>query len=396
MKLTLFQCIHSLVVLSFTLLIQILYDSTRVDAFAVPKTEFLLEIDGNGITTSREHICAIEQKQGSSMGGRAKCWGDDHLGRLDAPLDIEFVQITSGMFFSCGISIDQTVHCWGHIESIVPGLYTQITADGDGRFACGLLLDGTINCWGSMDEHLSRVPVHTSKFLQLSCSTNHCCAIDNRGYPYCWGVQLKGPHLYPPTISYAEYQDSKSTFGWIIKKEVDEYEGEDEENEQSLVTEGELSNDGTIEQVSTVQFRQISVALDISCGITLLGAHLQCWGNDILFKRKGFPARVQGPFRQVSVGELGVCAIVAEPDEISGDEDILRVNSSLNNTMVPDTLLCWGMAARQFNTQKFSAWDQVKVGSTLICGVSMNSELECVGSHLPANMHHIHQSLTIA
>jgi hypothetical protein len=59
-----------------------------IAGFATPKSEFILEIDGNGITTSREHICVIEQKHGNAIGGRAKCWGFDVMGKLDAPTDV--------------------------------------------------------------------------------------------------------------------------------------------------------------------------------------------------------------------------------------------------------------------------------------------------------------------
>ncbi len=58
-----------------------------MNGFATLKSEFLLEIDGNGIT-SREHICAIEQKHDNMIGGRAKCWGTDAEGCLDAPSDV--------------------------------------------------------------------------------------------------------------------------------------------------------------------------------------------------------------------------------------------------------------------------------------------------------------------
>jgi len=60
-----------------------------VHGFANPKSDFLLEIDGNSVSVSREHACAIEQKQGSTIGGRVKCWGLDLLeNRLEAPSDV--------------------------------------------------------------------------------------------------------------------------------------------------------------------------------------------------------------------------------------------------------------------------------------------------------------------
>lgn len=65
------------------------YREIGVEGFANPKSDFLFEIDGNSVSVSREHACAIEQKPGSTIGGRAKCWGLPHLeGREEAPNDV--------------------------------------------------------------------------------------------------------------------------------------------------------------------------------------------------------------------------------------------------------------------------------------------------------------------
>ena len=49
------------------------------NGFTTPKADFLLNIDGGSVCSSLYSICAIEQKQGEEIGGRAKCWGyDDH------------------------------------------------------------------------------------------------------------------------------------------------------------------------------------------------------------------------------------------------------------------------------------------------------------------------------
>lgn len=49
------------------------------NGFADPKSDFLLDIDGNGVTTSREHTCILEQRFGTEVGGRAVCWGNDYM-----------------------------------------------------------------------------------------------------------------------------------------------------------------------------------------------------------------------------------------------------------------------------------------------------------------------------
>ena len=70
-------------------MLYILFIIIVVDGFANPKSEFLLEIDGNSISTAREHLCAIEKKPGNNIGGRARCWGFDHIdGRTRPPQDV--------------------------------------------------------------------------------------------------------------------------------------------------------------------------------------------------------------------------------------------------------------------------------------------------------------------
>jgi hypothetical protein len=60
------------------------------DAFASPQPDFLLPVDGGSVGTGFYHICAIEQKPGASVGGRAKCWGmdDDDKVMTDVPKEV--------------------------------------------------------------------------------------------------------------------------------------------------------------------------------------------------------------------------------------------------------------------------------------------------------------------
>ncbi len=64
------------------------------NGFATPKADFLLNIDGGSVASSLYSICAIEQKQGEEIGGRAKCWGyndDDESVVATTPTDVSSV-----------------------------------------------------------------------------------------------------------------------------------------------------------------------------------------------------------------------------------------------------------------------------------------------------------------
>jgi len=86
---------------------------------------------------------------------------------------------------NCGLSVSQRVYCWGHISSDssrpVSGLYSQISVSG--FFGCGILIDGRINCWGSAKiVDLIKNDDSGCRFVQISCSHGHCCALDETGY----------------------------------------------------------------------------------------------------------------------------------------------------------------------------------------------------------------------
>ena len=89
------------------------------------------------------------------------------------------MQVVAGLTFSCAIAVDQTVHCWGGMSGQIPGLFKQITAPSDGFSACGIYIDGRATCWG--DQGLVHKVPRGVNLLQISCSSFHCCALDEEG-----------------------------------------------------------------------------------------------------------------------------------------------------------------------------------------------------------------------
>jgi hypothetical protein len=130
-----------------------------IAAFVTPNADFLLDIDGNSVSTGRTSVCVIEQTPGNQMGGRIKCWhGDDHA--YTPPADMSYIQVVTGMDFSCGLTTERTAHCWGaSITGQLEGSYTQLTCDSKATFLCGLLTDGSIKCLG----------MYTYLMRRLSC-----------------------------------------------------------------------------------------------------------------------------------------------------------------------------------------------------------------------------------
>lgn len=415
------------------LLLPVFYLICKIDpieSFATPQSEFILDIDGIAVTAGREHACLLEQLQVDGIGGKAQCWGYDDHGQTEAPADMYFVQLATGNSFSCGITVEQQVHCWGGFEGEmsgqISGLYMQINADGGGRFACGVMTDGNIHCWGHVEFNKKIIPKEDNlKFLQISCSRYHCCALDSNAYPHCFG-RWHNAESVVPMVSYKDFLDGNHL---PIELQV-----VDDEDEGDML----MGDDAT----AKVQFRQLSVSDGVSCGISLIGSHLRCWGSLLDQKEKkeksgrirnevsALPRFVEGPFRQISVGGAGLCAIfgdlsidqqegVHEPLTVPSNRISRTATSDSDNTQIAggitvdsaseqgssspstannaaDSLRCWGTAFRRVNSTFFEAWDQISVSATGACGVSMNSEIECFGLIVPTEVQDKHRQFLAA
>ncbi len=126
----------------------------------------------SSISAGGLHMCGI-----ATPGGGAYCWGentDRQLGIDSVPFspslvtpsgDLEFVSITSGGFHTCALTEDGSAYCWGRNQSGQLGIgstgadvHTPSAVLGDLKFAqliggafftCGVTDDGVLYCWGS-------------------------------------------------------------------------------------------------------------------------------------------------------------------------------------------------------------------------------------------------------
>jgi hypothetical protein len=69
----------------------------------------------------------------------------------------------------------------------------------------------------------------------------------------------------------------------------------------------------------------------------------------------------RGQFLQVAVSSarMGVCAIRAEDRNVQ----------------------CWGQAHSLTTFMQGTSWDQIVLGASIVCGVSMQSQLKCGGGN---------------
>ena len=184
-----------------------------------------------GPTAGYEHTCVL------LVEGTAKCWGLNEKGQLgtgntsssNVPVLVADDELTSysklsaGNMFTCGITSDGNVRCWGDntygqigngdpgnnalkpVQVELPGgAYAQDICTGYGH-TCVLTEGGPAFCWGANDMGqlgngvtiqastpvLLKVPSQVV-FTSIHCGSAHTCAIDPNGTMYCWGNNMYG------------------------------------------------------------------------------------------------------------------------------------------------------------------------------------------------------------
>jgi alpha-tubulin suppressor-like RCC1 family protein len=196
------------------------------DGYAEPQPTPLPVVGGHSfvsISAAYNHTCAVTAE------GKAYCWGSNRYGQLGngegsgvytspvaAVSERSFKIVRAGSHdFTCGVTLDDTLLCWGHNdlsqlgrgtdtkEELIPespvGLSTAIAVDGAWAHTCAIATDGSAYCWGQCARcgklgdgqfASSMVPVPvagglTFKSIDTGGDTSCGVTVDDRGY--CWG-----------------------------------------------------------------------------------------------------------------------------------------------------------------------------------------------------------------
>ncbi len=126
---------------------------------------------------------------------------------------LTLVDVQVGTSFTCGVTTDGFVFCWGRNESgslgdpnrpsgyhprMVVGRSRVRSVTAGGTHACALDEDGTAWCWGSAQSgqlgadlfggvHRPSRVASEIPFRDVSAGNAHTCGITPAGTPYCWG-----------------------------------------------------------------------------------------------------------------------------------------------------------------------------------------------------------------
>ena len=331
-----------------------------------------------------DHFCAL------AADGRVRCWGGNGSGQLgngttsksSEPVDVigfgspagaapqdsnTYLQIAAGGEFTCALTQDGKVKCWGrnqlgqlgngnNEDSAYPGpvigLLAPVKALSAGwAHTCALIETGSVACWGSNeagqlgDGSFARnpgiaIPLEGEQnIIAVAAGTYHTCALTNEGLVWCWGSnsmsQLGNPsadfQATPILVNGLEGAIALATGA---------------EHTCAVTQAGKVkcwgnNNDGQtgIENSAGVQtfpaevpdleqVAAITAGLYHTCAVTSTG-YVKCWGNN-------------------SAGQLGDGTINsrAQPADVVGLREVTTsISANGYHTCVlsaSNSLFCWG------------------------------------------------------
>jgi len=150
----------------------------------------------DSIAAGRMYNCVV------STAGTLSCWGLDGFGHALVPPSGTYRSVGPGSAAGrlCAIRSDDTVACFGPSSgdgsAPPPGSFKAVAS---GLFeSCGITLDGHLTCW-DMDFRQAVPPA--GEFSSLALGSISGCAIRTNGTLACWGEDTAG-NTYPPSGSF--------------------------------------------------------------------------------------------------------------------------------------------------------------------------------------------------
>ena len=136
-----------------------------------------------------------------------------------------FIQVSAGLFHSCGLRADGSIVCWGvsgederRVEATglidsPPGTFSQISA-GD-LHSCALRRDGTVECWGQIEDIFqddmppeakammeAMLAPPEGRFISVSAGFHFSCGVRIDNSAECWGLAVVAGAPAPPDGKY--------------------------------------------------------------------------------------------------------------------------------------------------------------------------------------------------
>ena len=408
---------------------------TTVALIAEP-TEVAADSQWSSVSANGDHSCAI--KTGNSLW----CWGSNSSGQIGNNADAAIVsspteiaagsswsKISLGTDHSCGIKDDDSLWCWGgnsHGQlgdgskeekkiptAIDPGNNDWLAISLGTQFSCGIRDVGSLFCWGINDKNQSgRSPIDkadlttpssvdgNTDWLNISTGNTHSCGIRNTDQLWCWGDSSYGQTgaesaATPTLVVTPTVGDDK----WI-KVAADGNHScairKNNNQDNSLWCwgkndNGQLGNNTTTAKtqpapvVGDSVWSWVSLGVDHSCAINDDGS-LWCWGDnsesqlgDTTINNHTIPKQIgtETTWSSISLGNQFSCGIQTDlatpPNQTlwcwgNNGESQLGDSTTINSTS-PKKIISLA-----------DKWTTIDAGSQHACAINSNS-LYCWGNN---------------
>jgi alpha-tubulin suppressor-like RCC1 family protein len=339
------------------------------------------------------------------------------------PVAEKFSQISAGNSFSCGITEDAKLKCWGSNHHGQLGIGNKVenmnivSVDESTNFiqvevsflsACALTVNFKLKCWGSnifgtlgnglLEESLSPITIDEStNYLSISSGRSEFCGITTSGVLKCWGDNYYGeigigtigevntPTIVDPGINYKKVAINGSRICGITTSDELKCWGN---NDYGSVGDGTTTNRTAPVLIdSGVGYSDIALGQQFTCGITISNQR-KCWGSNsqgAWFGNNGFassdhssPIVVESSteFDRIFGGETHMCGITSGNQlkcwgsnsfgEV-GDGKIITVKSPLS-------------------IDNGTNYQDLSLGEYYSCGINSYGRVKCWGRNLEGQL----------
>ena len=326
----------------------------------------------SAIALGSKHACGLRDD------GTAECWGYDGNGRLTPPttapsaetLDgsaneqtaeptpLAFKDIAAGNSFTCGLTLDGLVACWGDLEGAQPPddvlgqEFASITAVG--TYVCVERPDGSKRCWGS--GPFRRSLDVDARFIEVSANEELTCGRRIDETVQCWGGIFDAP---PPGVQSGQSFTAIATAstyacGWTVEgfKECWTLDSEADVPAQAIAGD----------------FAQLSDSSHHTCVLTS-DEVVKCWGSNTHGEAEPPP---ENTYVQVSAGAVSDYRYGDPPRH--GHTCAVRSDGALD---------CWGdNRLGQSNPPPGNDFVKVSASGVHACALRKNGRIECWGQRL--------------
>lgn len=347
---------------------------------------------------------------------------------------LTFVDVRAHGSFTCGVTTDALVFCWGdnfqgelgdperpsgHQPRMVVGPTRARSVATGGSHACSLDEDGTAMCWGSAfsgqlgtglfgGSHPPSRVLTEIPFRDVSAGGAHTCGITSAGTPFCWGSGGSG-QLGAQGVSLCSF--GKGT-GLPCSRIPIAVSGLDElqvisaggahtcgldlqgaaicwgANSAGQLGLGTVSDSvGSPTNVDTqLRFERISSGGSHSCAVTGAG-EIYCWGNNL-----------NGQLGDGSQGNRTLPVVVGSAERFTTVDAGLEHTCALTETGIA---YCWGRnGSGQLGDGSgdqspklvptlvavVPAMQSISAGATHSCGLGVDGVAHCWGDNLDGQL----------